>query len=81
MVQTTCHKLGQGDRVRSLHELNKSASVSEGKGRTKTFPNFLCIWTNKEQVFFILNLPQIATSTKPLCIWHAFSLSIKIENS
>jgi hypothetical protein len=25
-----CHKLGQGDRVRDLHELNKSANVGEG---------------------------------------------------
>jgi hypothetical protein len=25
-----CHKLGQGDRVRSLHELSKSANVGEG---------------------------------------------------
>jgi hypothetical protein len=27
---TVCHKLGQGDRVHSLHELNKSANVGEG---------------------------------------------------
>jgi hypothetical protein len=42
LVQVACHKLGQGDRVRSLHELSKSANVSEGKGQTKTFPDFLC---------------------------------------
>jgi hypothetical protein len=29
--------------VCSLHELNKSACVGEGPGRTKAFPNFLCI--------------------------------------
>jgi hypothetical protein len=34
----TCHKLGQGDRIRNLHELSKSANVSEGKGQTKAFP-------------------------------------------
>jgi hypothetical protein len=36
------HKLDQGDRVHNLHELSKSANVSEGKGRTKAFPDFLC---------------------------------------
>jgi hypothetical protein len=36
-----CHKLGQGDRVCSLHEIIKSASVGEGQGPTKVFPNFL----------------------------------------
>jgi hypothetical protein len=66
----TCHKLGQGDYVRSLHELNKSASVGEGQGRTKVFPSFLCIWTDKEQVLFILYLPQVAAPTKLLCVWH-----------
>jgi hypothetical protein len=71
LVLVACHKFGQGDRVRSLYELNKSASVGEGQGRTKAFPDFLRIWTDKEQVFFILNFPQIATSTKPLCVWHA----------
>jgi hypothetical protein len=40
LVLAACHKLGQGDRVHSLHELSKSASVSEGQGRTKVFPNF-----------------------------------------
>jgi hypothetical protein len=30
LVQAACHKLGQGDRVCSLHELSKSANVSEG---------------------------------------------------
>jgi hypothetical protein len=30
MVLATCHKLGQGDRVRNLHELIKSANVGEG---------------------------------------------------
>jgi hypothetical protein len=59
-IGSTCHKLGQGNRVRSLHELSKSASVSEGKGRTKVFPNFLFTWTNKEQVFFILE--QVETN-------------------
>jgi hypothetical protein len=73
LVQVECHKLGQGDRVRSLHEFNKSANVSEGKGQTKAFFHFLCTWTYKEQVFFILDLPQIVASTKPLSIWHAFS--------
>jgi hypothetical protein len=71
LVQVTCHKLGQGYRVRNLHELIKSATMSEGKGRTKAFPNFLCTWTNKEQMFFILDLPQIAALTKLLNVWHA----------
>ncbi len=66
-----CHKLGQGDCVRSLHEPNKSVCVGEGQGQTKTFLNFLCIWTNKEQMLFILYLPQVVASTKPLCVWHA----------
>jgi hypothetical protein len=70
LVLAACHKLGQGDRVRSLHELNKSVRVGEGQGRTKTFPNFLCIWTNKEHVFFILCLSQVVASTKPLSVWH-----------
>jgi hypothetical protein len=48
LVLITCHKLGQGDHVRSLHELNKSANVGEGQGRTKAFLDFLCIWTDKE---------------------------------
>jgi hypothetical protein len=48
-VLVVCHKLGQGDRVRSLHELKKSASVGEGHGRTKAFLDFLCIWIDKEQ--------------------------------
>jgi hypothetical protein len=30
LVLAACHKLDQGDRVRSLHELNKSANVGEG---------------------------------------------------
>ncbi len=30
LVLGACHKLGPGDRVRSLHELNKSANVNEG---------------------------------------------------
>jgi hypothetical protein len=71
LVLVACHKLGHGNHVRSLHEANKSPRVGEGQGQTKAFPNFLCIWTNKEQVFFILNLPQVATSTKPFCEWHA----------
>jgi hypothetical protein len=54
-----------------MHELNKSADVGEGQGRTKAFPDFLCIRTDKEQVFFIFNLPQVATLTKPFCVWHA----------
>jgi hypothetical protein len=29
-LQAACHKLSQGDRVRSLHELSKIANVSEG---------------------------------------------------
>ncbi len=70
MVLAVCHKLGQGDHVRSLHEFSKSVSVGEGQGRTKAFPNFLCIWIDKEQVFFILNLPQIVASIKPLCVCH-----------
>jgi hypothetical protein len=70
MVLAACHKLGQGNRVHSLHEFNKSASVDEGQGQTKVLHNFLCIWTDKEQMFFVLNLPQIIASTKPLCIWH-----------
>ncbi len=71
LILVACHKLGQGDHVRSLHELNKSASVGEGQGRTKMFPDFLCIWINKEQVLFIFNLPQIIALTKPLYVWHA----------
>jgi hypothetical protein len=47
LVLAACHKLGQGDCVHNLHELNKSASAGEGQGRTKVFPNFLCIWTDK----------------------------------
>jgi hypothetical protein len=34
--------------------------VGEGQGQTKAFLNFLCIWIDKEQVFFILYLPQIS---------------------
>jgi hypothetical protein len=30
LVLVARHKLGHGDYVRSLHELNKSASVGEG---------------------------------------------------
>jgi hypothetical protein len=30
LVLAACHKFGQGDRVRSLHEFNKSACVGEG---------------------------------------------------
>jgi hypothetical protein len=30
LVLATCHKLGQGDCVCSLHELSKSANVGEG---------------------------------------------------
>jgi hypothetical protein len=62
LVLAACHKLSQGDRVRSLHEFNKSVSVGEGQGQTKVFPNFLCIWTDKEQVLFILYLPQQSLS-------------------
>jgi hypothetical protein len=43
LILATCHKFGKGDHVRSVHELSKSASVSEGQGRTKAFPHFLCI--------------------------------------
>jgi hypothetical protein len=43
LVPAACHKLGQGDRVCNMHEINKSANVGEGQGRTKVFPNFLCI--------------------------------------
>ncbi len=70
LVLAACHKFGQGDRVRNLHEFSKSACVGEGQGQTKVFPNFLRIWTDKEQVLFILYLPQVATSTKPLYVWH-----------
>ncbi len=59
LVLVACHKLGQGDCVRSLHEPSKSARVGEEQGRTKAFLNFLCIWTDKEQMFFILYLPQV----------------------
>ncbi len=52
LVLAAYHKLGQGDRVHSLHEFNKSVSVDEGQGQTKAFPNFMCIWTDKGQVFF-----------------------------
>jgi hypothetical protein len=48
LVLAACHKLGQGDRVHSLHELSKSARVGEGQGGTKSFPNFLCTWISKE---------------------------------
>jgi len=48
LVLAACHKLGQGNHVRSLHELNKSVRVSEGQGQTKVFPNFLHIWPDKE---------------------------------
>jgi len=60
LVLAACHKLGQDDRVCSLHEFNKSAHVGEGQGRTKAFLNFLCVWTDKKQVFFILYLPQLS---------------------
>jgi hypothetical protein len=30
LVLASCHNLGQGDRVRSLHAFIKSASVGEG---------------------------------------------------
>jgi hypothetical protein len=30
LVLATCHKLGQGDCVRNMHELSKNASVGEG---------------------------------------------------
>jgi hypothetical protein len=30
VVLATCHKFGQGDCVRSLHEFSKSARVGEG---------------------------------------------------
>ncbi len=30
LVVAACHKIGQGSHVHSLHELNKSVSVSEG---------------------------------------------------
>jgi hypothetical protein len=30
LVLVACHKLGQGDRVRNLHELSKNAHVGEG---------------------------------------------------
>ncbi len=55
LVLAACHKLCQGNRVRSLHELSKSARVDERQGQTKVFPNFLCIWTDKEQMLFINN--------------------------
>jgi hypothetical protein len=32
LILAACHKHDQGDRVQSLHELNKSASVGEGQG-------------------------------------------------
>ncbi len=59
LVLVACHKFGQGNRVRNLHEFSKSVHVGEGQGRIKTFSNFLCIWTDKEQVLFILYLPQV----------------------
>jgi len=67
-----CHKFGKGNRVRSLHEFSKSVRVGEGQGRTKAFLNFLCIWSDKEQMLFILYLLHVIASTKPLCVWHAF---------
>ncbi len=73
LVLATCHKLGQGDCVCNLHEPSKSAHVGEGQGRTKAFFNFMCIWTNKEQVLFIFYLFQVATSTKLLCVWHTLT--------
>jgi hypothetical protein len=72
LVLAACQKLGQGDCVRSLHERSKSARVGERQGRTKAFLNFLCIWTDKEQVLFIFYLPQVTALTKPLNIWHTF---------
>jgi hypothetical protein len=30
LILVACHKLGQGDCVRSLHALSKSVSVGEG---------------------------------------------------
>jgi hypothetical protein len=66
VILAACHKLGQDDHVCSLHELNTRASVGERQGRRKAFLDFLCIWTDKEQVLFILNPLQITASTKPL---------------
>ncbi len=48
LVLVAYHKLGHGDCVCNLHELNKSAIVGEGQSQTKVFLNFLCIWTNNE---------------------------------
>jgi hypothetical protein len=33
----------------------------------------MCIWIDKDQVFFIFYLPQVATLTKLLNVWHALS--------
>jgi hypothetical protein len=38
LVLVACHKLGQGDRVYNLHEINKSASVGEGARLNKSVP-------------------------------------------
>jgi hypothetical protein len=38
MEDILCHKLGEGDRVRSLHEPNKSARVGEGARSNKNIP-------------------------------------------
>jgi len=37
LVLAACHKLGNGDRVHSLHELSKSSSVGEGRSN-KSIP-------------------------------------------
>jgi hypothetical protein len=55
LVLAAWHKLGRATVfVVYMHEPVKSACVGEGQGRTKVFLNFLGIWTDKEQVFFIL---------------------------
>jgi hypothetical protein len=67
---TTCHKLGRGNSVRSLHELSKSARVGEGKGKTKAFLNFLCIFghksfckNRKERVQLLGQLPVVVVGS------------------
>jgi hypothetical protein len=83
LVLAACHKLGQGDRVRSLHEFSKSASVGEGQGRTKALLDFLCIRPNESipwlfvyldrqgaSVFHLQPSPNRSLDKASLCMAH-----------
>jgi hypothetical protein len=44
------HKFDQDNRVRSLHEPNKSAHVRKGQGRTQVFQITLCVFEMWEKL-------------------------------